>query len=104
MVVDHSRIELPRLDLRAELTPWPWPYLPFLRVGDRAVVWPPETMLGEDFYEMGTNPHREKSAVSSDGSDNQNVATLTTSIVSERSLPCFSALSHASIGVPYTSE
>jgi hypothetical protein len=80
------------------------PYLPFLCVGDRAVVWPPKTMLGKDFCEMGTSPHREKSAVSSDGSGSRNVATLTASIVSERSLRCISALSHASIGVPYTAE
>lgn len=71
------------------------PYLPFLRVGDRAVVWPPETMLGEDFCEMGTSPHREKSAVSSDGSGSRNVATLTASTVSERSLSCISALSQS---------
>jgi hypothetical protein len=58
-------------------------YLPFLSVGDRAVAWLLETVLGEDFYKMGTSPHREKSAVSSDDSGSRNVTALTTSTVSE---------------------
>ena len=60
-------------------------YLSYLCAGDRngVVARPPETVVTEDYCEMGTSSCGEKSSASSDDSTNRNATASTVSTVSE---------------------
>jgi hypothetical protein len=60
-------------------------YLPYLCAGYRngVVARPPETVVTEDYCEMGTSSCGEKSSASSDDSTNRNATASTVSTVSE---------------------